>query len=212
MPFILAQQSVSIRAQPRIVYLRSAPTGPQVVANYSRGLTLFGRSRGRLAIFEWRSFPLRAIITPETANVPRSVRRFERRTDLEVRFDRDFEDIIQSCQTGRTDWVWLTPALINVYREVNALGFVSTAGVYRDGQLVAGIWGITVGRALGVMSMFHRENNSGALALSAIVDSISSEGRWSVVDMGVMKPHFKRYGAIEVPQDEFCELVWKTLR
>lgn len=212
MPFMIAEQSLGLTAQPRIALLCPAPTVPQVVANYTRGLTLFGRSRGRLAIFEWRSFPFRGVITRETAKVPKTVRALQRRTDLEVKFDEDFESIVHMCRVGRDGWIWLTPALIDVYREVRRLGFVGTVGVYRDGQLVAGLWGISVGRVLGIMSMFHQEANAGSLALAAIIDIVSADGRWSIVDCGVLNPHFKMYGARAIPQERFCELVWETLR
>jgi hypothetical protein len=76
MPFMMIGQLLGVRAQPRIAFLCSTPTVPQVVTNYTRGLTLFGRSRAHLAIFEWRSFPFRAVITRETAKVPKSLAPF----------------------------------------------------------------------------------------------------------------------------------------
>jgi leucyl/phenylalanyl-tRNA---protein transferase len=212
MPYLMVEQSLGLTAQPRIAFLCAAPTVPQVVANYTRGLTLFGRSRARLVIFEWRSYPYRAVIVQGFAKVPKTVRAMQRRTDLTVKFDEDFEDIVRSCQVERNDWKWLTPALVDVYREVHQQGFVSTVGVYREGQLVGGLWGISVGRVLGIMSMFHRADNAGSLALAAVVDIVAADGRWSAVDCGVINEHFKMYGAREIPQREFCELVWQTLK
>jgi leucyl/phenylalanyl-tRNA--protein transferase len=212
MPYLIVEQSLGLTAQPRIALLCSTPTVPQVVANYTRGLTLFGRSRARLAIFEWRSFPFRGVIAQDSAKVPKTVRAMQRRTDLEVKFDEDFENIVHLCQAERNDWKWLTPALVDVYREVHQQGFVSTVGVYREGQLVGGLWGISVGRVLGIMSMFHLADNAGSLALAAVADIVAADGRWSVVDVGVINEHFKMYGAREIPQREFCELVWQTLK
>lgn len=208
----MAGQSVGLTAQPRVALLCAPPTAPQVVANYTRGLTLFGRSRGHLAIFEWRSYPFRGIITQKSAKVPKTIRSLQRRTDLEVKFDTDFESVIRSCQVGRNDWAWLTPALVDVYREVHRQGFVSTVGVYRGSRLVGGIWGISVGRVLGIMSMFHQEDNAGSLALAASVDIVAGNGRWSIIDCGVINQHFTMYGAREISQEEFCDLVWQTLK
>lgn len=212
LPFLLVEQSLGLTAQPRIALLRATPTVPQVVANYTRGLTLFGRSRDRLVIFEWRSYPFRGIITKESAKVPKTIRSMQRCTDLELKFDTDFETIIRSCQGRRNDWTWLTPALVDVYREVHKQGFISTVGAYRDGRLVSGIWGISVGQVLGIMSMFHHEDNAGSLALAAIVDIAAGNGRWSVVDCGIINQHFAMYGARQLPQEEFCDLVWQTLK
>jgi hypothetical protein len=79
--------------KPRSSYSWSAPRASEVVANYTRGLVLFGRSDARRAIFEWRSFPTRAVIARDTAKIPRALRPVRRRGDLEVRFDQDFEAI-----------------------------------------------------------------------------------------------------------------------
>jgi hypothetical protein len=119
---------------------------------------------------------------------------------------------VRSCQEGRTGWIWITPALIEVYREVRRLGFVSTVGTYRDGRLVGGLWGIGIGRVFGVMSMFHREDQAGSLAVAALVDAVLSEDRWSVIDFGVLTPNFQMYGAREISAGHFRELVWSNLK
>ena len=211
-PLVMAAQPLATVINLRIAYTRSTPTAPEVISNYTRGLVLFGRSDARWVKFEWRSFPTRAVITPETANVPKNHRRFQRRTEKDKRFDQDFEKIIRSCQEGRTGWIWITPALIEVYREVRRLGFVSTVGTYRDGRLVGGLWGIGIGRVFGVMSMFHREDHAGSLAVAALVDAVLSEDRWSVIDFGVLTPNFQMYGAREIPAEHFRELIWSNLK
>jgi leucyl/phenylalanyl-tRNA--protein transferase len=150
---------------------------------------------------------MRAVMTKQTARVPKRLRGIQRRGEMEVRFDQDFEAIIRACQEGRAGWMWITPALIDVYRELRSLGFVSTVGTYRDGQLVGGLWGIGIGGAFGLMSMFHRENHAGSLAMAALVNAVLTEGRWSVIDVGAMTANFARYGATEIPVAEFCELL-----
>jgi|HubBroStandDraft_1064217.scaffolds.fasta_scaffold19411_4 leucyl/phenylalanyl-tRNA---protein transferase len=205
-PVLMAIQPL-IPATKRRTYTWSTPTASEVVANYTRGLVLFGRPGARRVKFEWRSFPMRAVMTKQTARVPKRLRGIQRRGELEVRFDQDFEAIIRACQEGRAGWMWITPALIDVYRELRSLGFVSTVGTYRDGQLVGGLWGIGIGGAFGLMSMFHRENHAGSLAMAALVNAVLTEGRWSVIDVGAMTANFARYGATEIPVAEFCELL-----
>jgi len=206
-PLITAIQPLAGIIKLRISYAWSTPTAPEVIDNYTRGLVLFGRSDARWVKFEWRTFPMRAVITKETAKVPKSLHRIQRRGEMEVRFDQDFEAIIRGCQEGRTGWMWITPALIDVYREAYGLGLVSTVGTYRDGQLVGGLWGIGLGSAFGLMSMFHREDHAGSLAMAALVNALLRDDRWSVIDFGQMTPNFARYGAREITTSEFCELV-----
>jgi leucyl/phenylalanyl-tRNA--protein transferase len=206
-PVIMAIQPLVPATKPRITFAWSTPTASDVVANYARGLVLFGRPGARRVKFEWRSFPTRAVITRQTAKVPKRLRSIQRRGEMEVRFDQDFDAIIRGCQEGRAGWMWITPALIDVYREVRSLGSVSTVGTYHDGRLVGGLWGIEIDGAFGLMSMFHREDHAGSLAMAALVNALVSEVRWSVVDFGTMTPNFARYGATEIPVAEFCELL-----
>jgi leucyl/phenylalanyl-tRNA--protein transferase len=67
-----------------------------------------------------------------------------RRGGLEARYDQDFEAIVQQCQHVHGQG-WLTSPLIDVYREVHRLGFITSLGMYRDGRLVSGIWGVELG-------------------------------------------------------------------
>jgi leucyl/phenylalanyl-tRNA---protein transferase len=182
------------------------PAATEVVANYARGWVLFGIPDNRMASLEWRTFPRRAVITPETARVSKKLRALQRRLGLEIRFDQDFEALIRACQDGRTGW--LTPQAVEVYRRVHALGCISTVGAYRDGRLVGGLWGVALGRTFGIMSMFHTEDNAGTLALVALIDEVHDRGRWSMVDSGQLKQNFIRYGAVDVPVERFRELVW----
>src|ERR1700759_1191750 len=191
------------------VYVRESPSAAEIAANYTRGWVLFGVDIPGLGGLEWRRFPNRAVITRDTARVPKRLRSLQRRQDLVVRYDEDFEAIVGHCREGRSGW--LTAQAVDAYRSLHALGFVATVGTYRDGRLVGGTWGITVGPVLGLMSMFHLENHAGSLALAAVADCVRDGERWSLVDCGELKDNSKRYGAHEIPSDQFSELVWTCL-
>jgi leucyl/phenylalanyl-tRNA---protein transferase len=182
-----------------------APTAPEVVANFPLGWLLFGVPDGPVPALEWRRFPQRAVITAQSGKVPRRLRQVLRRDRFEVRSDCDFEAIIAGCRTGRAGW--LTEDAVDVYRRVHALGFVSTVGTYRDGRLVGGLWGIALGRTLGMMSMFHTEDHAGSVALATLIGELGDDGRWALLDAGELKPHAQMYGAFGVDVDRFSELV-----
>jgi leucyl/phenylalanyl-tRNA---protein transferase len=192
------------------VYVRESPSAVEIAANYTRGWVLFGVRMAGLGGLEWRRFPKRAVITRDTARVPKRLRSIQRRQELVVRYDEDFEAIVEHCREGRSGW--LTDQAVGAYRSLYELGFVGTVGTYRDGRLVGGMWGITVGRVFGIMSMFHLENHAGSLALVAVLDCVQDGERWSVIDCGELNENFKRYGALEIPSDQFCDLVWRSLR
>jgi len=143
--------------------------------------------------------------------VPKRLRPVLRRSELEVRYNTDFDQIIKECQALHGGG-WLTPELIEVYREVNRLGFGGTVATYRDGQLAGGFWGVAVGGVLSIMSMFHNEDHAGALALAAAAESLSGDGPWSVIDSVELNANFARYGFTEIPIQKFVEHVLEGLR
>ncbi len=188
------------------------PTAADVVGNYARGLLLAGRAAGdgEANGFEWLYHPQRAVITAGTAHVPKRLRPILRRGDLKVRFNQDFDAIIEQCQAQHGGG-WLTAELIEVYRDVHRHGFAGTVGTYRDGQLVGGFWGVQLGRVFSIESMFHTEDHAGAVALATVAESLSGDGPWSVVDCVSLNANFARYGFTEIPAEQFTELVLSNL-
>ncbi len=209
-PIIAAMQLLGLEEKSRAAFLWSPPTADEVVDRYLRGYVLFGRETGRLAKLEWQSFDARAIATAETFRVPSRLRRLRRNGGLEVRFDQDFHEVAKACQAGRSDWTWLTDDLIDVYRMMHEQGLAATVGTYRDGKLVGGLLGLSIGRTYSIMSIFHLENHAGSAAMAALEDVVSADGRWDLIDFGNMTAHNERFGAFLVSEERFLELLHKN--
>lgn len=192
----------------RIGFFR-APAPAEIVANYLRGFLLFGReSPSRVPAdgwFHWYWVPERAVITRQTASVPRRLRPLLHRADAGIRFDQDMEEIVHRCAAGRVGW--LTEPAVAVYLEMLRMGLVASVGVYRDGRLVGGLWGLAIRRTFALMSMFHSENNAGALALAALTESVGQEGRFALIDCGGPSANWDRYGAKTMPVEAFTAMV-----
>jgi hypothetical protein len=62
------------------------------------------------------------------------------------------------------------------------------------------------------MSMFHVEDNAGALLLGELATAAADGKRWAVVDFGALNPNFARYGAREIPTCQFIEIMMGGLR
>lgn len=206
-PLVVTLQLLGLQGKTRVAFLWSAPDADEVIDRYRRGYVLFGRPGARLAKLEWQSFGTRAIATGQQLKIPTRLRGVRRNSDLEVRLDQDFQDVAKACQEGRSEWAWLTDELIDVYRKLDKQGLVAAIGTHRDGRLVGGILGITVDRTFSIMSIFHRENHAGSIAMAALVDMVTADGRWTLIDFGNIKPHFERFGAVEVSEERFLELL-----
>jgi len=74
--------------------------------------------------------------------------------------------------------------------------------VWRDGELVGGLYGVDAGGFFGGESMFHRVDNASKLAICYLARHLSERGQtW--MDIQQLTPHLERLGAREVTRATF---------
>ena len=176
-------------------------TSAMIIGNYCMGWILFGESSDKLV---WQTFPERGIITPETAHISKTLRRFMNKNEFEIRVNANFPKVIRACQ--RQKWTWINEPVIQIYTELNEMGFIKTYEAYKDNELVGGLWGLEVGNTFAIMSMFHHADRAGTIALGTLVTDLS-KGKYSIIDCGALKPNFVRYGAQGISKEKFIEHV-----
>jgi leucyl/phenylalanyl-tRNA---protein transferase len=180
------------------------PTPERVISSFLQGMVLFGQDQNGLV---WRSFPERAIITPETAHLSRRLKDVMKRNTFEIRRNSNFDEVLRACQ--RETWTWINDPLVDIYRKLFAMGYAHSIEAYRHGQLAGGLWGLVIGRSYAIMSMFHRADHAGAVALGTLVSDLGTE--YSLVDCGEMNGNFARFGARTVSREAFIAKVVQGL-
>ncbi len=183
------------------------PASPErILANFCQGMVLLGKD-GTDAL-EWEIFPERAIITPETAHIPKRVKGYMRQSTLDIKRNLDFEGVLDACRRSRSTWI--NEPLMELYKRLFDLGAAESIEAYQDEEMVGGIWGIRVGRTFSVMSMFHSEDRAGTITFGTLVEELM-DGEIGMVDCGLMAPHFARFGAQVVSREVFVETVARGL-
>lgn len=169
---------------------------------YSQGIFPMGHDDGEIY---WYDPDPRAIIPlDETFHVPRSLARRIRQGGFEVRFDSAFRAVITACAEPDEDreHTWITPAIINVYCELHALGYAHSVETWIDGELVGGLYGVTVGGLFAGESMFSRATDSSKIALVHLVERLRAGG-FTLLDTQFMTEHLRRFGAVEISRAEY---------
>jgi leucyl/phenylalanyl-tRNA--protein transferase len=182
------------------------PTPERVISNYGQGMVLFGRHKTN-ELF-WESNPKRAVITSESAHIPRRLKEYMRKGEFEIRYNVNFESSVRASQRER--WTWINEPLINIYKELFSMGFGQSIEVYQGEQLVGGLWGFLLGNTFSIQSMFHQVERAGAISLATLVKRLI-DGELGMVDCVQQKPNFARYGAHVVSQENFVEMVIRGL-
>lgn len=169
-----------------------------IAGAYLQGYFLMGRDGKRPAAM-FRYFDERAVIDVQSARVPKRVQTYVRRSDLVIDSSAPLLPVLEACSDRASSWI--VQPVIDAWLRAEAGGVAITWTGRRDGELVAGMWGISMGRTFGIASMFHRDAGAGAVVMASLLDQLGT--RWDLIDCGGLKPHFERFGAYLVPVSEF---------
>lgn len=114
----------------------------------------------------------RMVVDPGAATTPESVCDHLRRGALEVSFDHDFDTVLAACaKAEETLWrpCWMSPQVKHAYATLHDAGCAHSFEVRQpDGKLVAGGFGVAVGRVFVSESMFGDDRSQRDLGLSLL--------------------------------------------
>lgn len=134
------------------------------------------------------------------------------RTVLSDRFtvavDRDFDAVLDGCSEpmpGRTR-TWINGRIRNLYRKLYERGDCHTVEAYEDGELVGGLYGVSLGRAFFGESMFHRARDASKVALVHLVARLRA-GRYRLLDTQFVTEHLRTFGAVEVSRPAYHKML-----
>jgi leucyl/phenylalanyl-tRNA---protein transferase len=162
----------------------------------------------------WWSPPRRCVLQPADFHISRSLRRQLRRRRCTVTFDRAFAQVIQACADTRLqqgEETWITSEMIDAYCALHVAGFAHSAETWQQGNLVGGIYGVSLGRAFFGESMFARESNASKVAFATLAHRLH-EWQFTLIDCQITNPHLVRLGATEITRAEFLLRLADALR
>lgn len=185
-------------------------TVDRLVEGYARGLFPWFERRGR---FYWFSPVLRMLLLPDELKVSRSFRRTLARAPVEVRMDTAFREVMRACATvPRPERsTWISPAFLRAYGELHDRGLAHSVETWRDGRLVGGLYGVSIGAAFMGESMFSLESDASKIAFAHLVAQLRTWG-FRFVDCQVHTPHLESLGASEWLRDAFLDLLRAAIR
>ena len=161
----------------------------------------------------WHSPDPRAVLVPQELHVPRSLEKVMRRGRFEVRFDTGFATVIRSCaRVPRREeaGTWITPEMSSAYIRLHELGFAHSVEAWEAGELVGGLYGVSLGSAFFGESMFALRPDASKVALVALVRRLV-EWDFDLLDCQMETAHLARFGAVLWPRPRFLAAVARCL-
>lgn len=163
--------------------------------------------------FLWHSPDPRMVLRVPALRVPRSVATARRKGLYEITFDTDFDDVIRGCATTPRQGqrgTWITREMQSAYGELHRQGFAHSAAAWSAGQLVGGLYGVSLGDVFFGESMFATAPDASKVAFVTLVESLAAWGM-TLVDCQVYTDHLARFGAEEWPRSRYLEELRQAL-
>ena len=156
----------------------------------------------------WWSPDPRCLFVRGDFHASRRLLRSMRNSNLEVRTNTAFAEVIRACAGPRRyeQGTWITPDMITAYETLYEQGWAHSIEIWEGDALCGGLYGLAIGKAFFGESMFSAHENASKVALS-FLDSLLNSDVFEVIDCQVISQHLVSLGARILPREEFIALL-----
>lgn len=161
----------------------------------------------------WWSPNPRFIMYPHAIKISKSMKQILKSKKFDITFDTVFRDVITNCQMirrKRQAGTWITEEMLEAYTHLHELGFAHSVETWQNGELVGGLYGISLGKVFFGESMFAKVSNASKIAYISLVSNLQALD-FELIDCQVYTEHLESLGAVNVPREEFMRLLAKGL-
>ncbi len=152
----------------------------------------------------WWSPDPRMVLVPGEFKISRSLRKTLHRKNYELRTDSAFEQVMRACAAprGEQTGTWIHEDMIAAYTELHHSGIAHSVEIWMNGNLVGGLYGVSIGRMFYGESMFSLVTDASKIALAHLTAQLQHWG-YGLIDCQMNTPHLASLGAREMPRAEF---------
>jgi leucyl/phenylalanyl-tRNA--protein transferase len=170
---------------------------------YAVGIFPMAESAEQEELF-WVDPDQRGILPLDGFHLPRRLRKTLRQEVFEVRCDTRFEAVIRGCAESTADRpkTWINDEIVRLYLALHRRGAAHSVEAWRDGALVGGLYGVSLGAVFFGESMFSRVADASKVALCHLVARLRAGG-YRLLDTQFVTEHLAQFGAVEIPRAEY---------
>lgn len=182
-------------------------TAELLLKAYAMGVFPMAEGRDDPEIF-WVDPKLRGIFPLDSFHISRSLARTIRRVPFQVTLNRDFAGTVAGC--ANRDETWINDTIFALYEQLHRMGHAHSLELWEGGDLVGGVYGVSLGGAFFGESMFSRRRDASKIALAYLVTHLRACG-FTLFDTQFLTPHLASLGAVEIPRAAYHQLLRNAL-
>jgi leucyl/phenylalanyl-tRNA---protein transferase len=182
-----------------------------LLSAYAIGVFPMSDDAGDDEVF-WVEPHKRGVLPLDSFHVSHSLAKTIRQGRFELRFNSDFDGVITGCAESKSgrESTWINGPIRRACRILFERGQCHTVETWSGGQLVGGLYGVTLGGAFFGESMFSRQTDASKVALVKLVQRLRERG-FVLLDTQFMTKHLSQFGVIEVSKAKYMKLLSAAL-
>lgn len=192
--------------------MTTEPLTPEMLlAAYSNGYFPMAMAKEEAEVY-WFSPTQRGVLSIENFNIPRGLKRFLETHPFTLSTDKCFTEVMQACaeiNAKRTE-TWINQQIVDAYSALHRMGLAHSVEVWREGRLVGGLYGVSIGGAFFGESMFSRESEASKVALVTLVEVLREAG-YLLLDTQYVNEHLKQFGVQAISKKRYMTKLAKAL-
>lgn len=164
--------------------------------------------------FQFYAPHTRALLPIKDLHIPKRLKRKMHHVAYDMRIDTAFADVIHHCanvQRSKESNTWINDRIIALFIQLHEMGVAHSVETWRDGKLIGGLYGLTLGSTFCGESMFSIETDASKVALVTLTKHLDKQG-FKLLDSQFRNPHLDQFGLYEIPQEEYVEMMQAGLR
>jgi leucyl/phenylalanyl-tRNA--protein transferase len=157
----------------------------------------------------WWSPEERMVLFFDDLKISKSMRNVLKKGEFNVTFNKDFKAVITNCQQVKRvgqNGTWITDDMINAYCKLHELGFAKSVEVWKNNELVGGLYGIDLGDVFCGESMFSKVSNASKVAFITLAQKLE-KADYKLIDCQVHNSHLESLGCVEIDREEFMAIL-----
>jgi leucyl/phenylalanyl-tRNA--protein transferase len=155
----------------------------------------------------WWSLDPRFVLFPCELKVSKSMRPYFNQKKFTVTFDTQFRKVMVLCKNQYRNGQrgsWINDEMVNAYVQLHEMGYAHSVEIWQDDNLVAGIYGLSMGKMFFGESMFSLVPNASKFGFITLVKKLETLG-FTLIDCQQETPHLASLGARAIPRKDFLD-------
>jgi leucyl/phenylalanyl-tRNA--protein transferase len=161
----------------------------------------------------WYSPAPRLVLYPQELKVSSSMKTLFNKKKFQVTYNQCFAEVINQCaQVKRKGQkgTWIGSDIKTAYLQLHDMGIAQSVEVWQQDELVAGLYGLSMGKIFFGESMFTLVSNGSKYGFIHLVKKLA-EDNFHLIDCQQETQHLKSLGARLIERSVFMEALRKYI-